>query len=74
MLPVPWADRSAPAPKELSTAKLPQVVRELDGNNIKRGVELMAVEPRGRLDERDLHSHSLGIEVLRTVCNNRTNI
>lgn len=44
-----WAvNGSAPAPKELSTAKLPQVVRKLHGNNIKCGVELMAVEPRGR--------------------------
>lgn len=40
-------NEGAPAPKEWSTAKLPQVVRELHGNNIRCGVELKAVEPRG---------------------------
>lgn len=48
---VQWAgggvNESAPAPKEWSTAKLPQVVRKLHGNNIRCGVELKAVEPRG---------------------------
>lgn len=47
---VQWAggvNESAPAPKELSMAKLPQVVGKLHGNNIRCCVELKAVEPRG---------------------------
>lgn len=49
-----WAgggvNESGPALKEWSTAKLPQVVRKLHGNNFHCGVELKAVESRGHFN------------------------
>lgn len=43
-------NESGPALKEWSTAKLPQVVRKLHGNNFHCGVELKAVESRGHFN------------------------